>query len=310
MRRAQWVVIIVSVLFFGIRVIACAEEHKHAEHGEHNEVAVSKGSQELIAVKTVEAKLVPFEKKISVVGQIAQDAEHTINVGAPGSGEVVECMAHIGAMVKKDDVLCKVKLVSDGGIVEVKAPIAGVVIGGSAKESEKVDMVSSMHTIADFSVLQATFDVYEKDIKDVRMGQDICVRSAAYPDKCFDGAIVFISPRVDRETNAIKVRADIRNSDNLLKLGMFVTAGINVGTTEKYIVVPLEAVHSSEGKKMVFIKTGDEKFEAREVTIKEQSGGQVALCAGVCEGEKVVTENGFLLKSELLKSKMGAGCAD
>jgi RND family efflux transporter, MFP subunit len=249
-------------------------------------------------------------KKISVVGQIAQDAEHTVNVPPPGNGTVTECRAAVGSVVKKDDILCIVTLTSSSSPVEVKAPVSGVVIGSSAKTGENVDTVSSLHTIADFSILQATFDVYEKDIKDIKMGQEICVRSIAYPDKCFHGEIVFISPRVDRETNAIKTRADIRNPENLLKLGMFIAAEISVETPEKYVVVPLEAVHSSEAKKMVFIKTGDEKFEAREVTVKEQSGGQMALLAGVREGEQVVTENGFLLKSELLKSKMGAGCAD
>lgn len=308
MRQVKYTVITFAVLFFGLRGISYAEEHHH--EGEHNEVAVSKSSQDLIAVKTQEAKLVPFMKRISVVGQIAQDAERTVNVPPPGSGTVTECRAAVGSVVKKDDILCMVTLAGASSPVEVRSPVSGVVIGSCAKTGEKVDTVSSLHTIADFSVLQATFDVYEKDIKDVKMDQRICVRSVAYPDKCFEGGIVFISPRVDRDTNAIKVRADIRNPENLLKLGMFVTAEISVETPEKYIVVPLEAVHSSDGKKMVFIKTGDEKFEAREVTVKEQSGGEAALCSGVCEGEQVVTENSFLLKSELLKSKMGAGCAE
>jgi multidrug efflux pump subunit AcrA (membrane-fusion protein) len=314
MRRVKYPSIILTVLFLGFGGIAYAEEDKcegeHDEHNEHNEVSVSKGSQELIEVKTTVAKLEPFDRKVSVVGQIAQDAEHTINVGAPGSGKVVECMAHIGAMVKKGDVLCKVKLVSDDGIVEVKAPIAGVVIGGSAKEGEKVDTVSSMHTIADFSVLQATFDVYEKDLRHVKLGQEICVRSVAYPDQCFDGHITFISPRVDPQTNAIKIRADIGNPENILKLGMFVLAEISVKSPEKYIVVPVEAVHSSGDEKMIFVKTAPEKFEAHKVTVAEQSAGKAAISSGICEGEEMVTENSFLLKSELLKSKMGDGCAD
>ena len=314
MRRAQWPVIIVAAFFIGSGGVSYAEEHKHegehGEHGEHNEVAVSKGSQELIAVKTEAAKLMPFVKKISVVGQIAQDAEHTVNVPPPGSGTVTECRTSVGSIVKKGDVLCIVKLSGAAAPAEVRAPISGVVIGSSAKEGEKVDNVSSLHTIADFSVLQATFDVYEKDIRDVKVGQATCIRSLAYPDICFDGEIVFISPRVDSQTNAIKVRASASNPENLLKLGMFVTADISVETPEKYVVVPLEAIHSSEGKKMVFIKTGPEKFEAREVTIQSQSGDVVALCDGVREAEEVVTENSFLLKSELLKSKMGAGCAD
>ena len=314
MRSVKYPIIIFVILFLGAAGASYAEDHscedEHNEPGEHNEVTVSKESQDLISVKTEEAHLVSFEKKISVVGQIAQDPEHTVNVPPPGSGAVTECRAAVGSLVKKGDILCIVTLTNASSPIEVRSPVSGVVIGSSAKTGEKVDTVSSLHTIADFSVLQATFDVYEKDIKDVKMGQEICVSSIAYPDTCFDGEIVFISPRVDRDTNAIKVRADIRNPKNLLKLGMFVTAEISVKTPEKYVVVPLEAVHSSNGKKMVFIKTGDEKFEAREVTVKEQSAGVAALSAGVCEGDQVVTENSFLLKSELLKSKMGAGCAD
>ncbi|MBP7055703.1 MAG: efflux RND transporter periplasmic adaptor subunit [Candidatus Omnitrophica bacterium] len=317
MKRVKYPIIILAVLFLGFGDIACAEEDKckgehaeHGEHGEHNEVAVSKGSQELIAVKTTEARLTPFEKKISVVGQIAQDAENTVNVPPPGSGTVTDCRAAVGSIVKKDDVLCIVTLANASSPIEIKSPVSGVVVGSSAKTGDKVDTVSSLHTIADISALQATFDVHEKDVKDVKMGQRICVRSVAYPDVCFYGEIIFISPRVDRDTNTIKVRASISNPEYLLKLGMFVTAEISVPTSEQYVVVPLEAVHSSDGKKMVFVKTGEEKFEAREVTVKERSGGQVALSTGVGEGDQVVTENSFLLKSELLKSKMGAGCAE
>ena len=311
--------ILAVLLFIGNGGAMAADEHGHEERGEHaghahegesNSVAVSKASQDLISVKATTAALAPFNRKVSVTGQVAQDAEKTVNVGAPGSGEVVECVAHIGSFVKKDDVLCTVKLVNSGATVEVHSPMSGVIIGGSAKAGEKVDTVSSMHTIADFSVLQATFDVYEKDIRHVKLGQEICVSSVAYPDKCFDGAITFISPRVDPQTNAIKIRADIRNPDNLLKLGMFVTARISVESPEKYIVLPLEAVHSSGDSKTVFVRTGPEKFEAREVKVAEQSAGQVAISCGVEEGEEVVTENGFLLKSELLKSKMGDGCAE
>lgn len=311
MKRAQWAVIIISVFFMGIGNVSDAEEHKHeGEHGEHNQVEVGKESQEIIEVKTTEAKLRPFTKKISVVGQISQDAERTVNVPPPGNGTVTKCLAAVGSVVQKGDILCVVTPANTSLPVEIKSPISGVVIGSSAKTGEKVDSISSLHTIADFSVLEATFDVYEKDIKDVKMGQQICVRSAAYPDECFYGEIVFISPRVDRDTNAIKVRASVNNPHNLLKLGMFVTAEISAETPEKYVVVPLEAVHSSDGRKIVFIKTGDEKFEAREVIVKEKSGGEAALCEGVREGEKVVTENSFLLKSEFLKSKMGAGCAE
>lgn len=298
----------------GSLALAADECQGHGGHGAHNDepagISVSRASQELISVKTTKAKLSPFVSKVSVVGQVAQDAEHTVNVSAPSSGTIAECRAQIGSVVDKGDVLCIVNPNGSKAPVEVRSPIKGVVIGGSAKTGEKVDSISSLHMIADFSVLQATFDVYEKDIRHVKCGQEICVQSVAYPDKCFDGKIVFISPRVDSQTNSIKVRADICNPDFLLKLGMFVTAAIAVESEEKYVVVPIEALHQSGGEKTVFIKTGAEEFESRAVVVDEEAGGLAAICEGVKEGEEVVTENGFLLKSELLKSKMGDGCAE
>jgi len=136
------------------------------------------------------------------------------------------------------------------------------------------------------------------------------VRSVAYPDKAFEGEITFISPRVDKDSHTVKIRGLIQNPEYLLKLGMFVNAEIMVVSEDKYIIVPQEAVHIIDAKKVVFIKKGEEEFEAREIKVKDETKDEVAISEGVNEGEAIVIQDGFLLKSELLKSKMGAGCAE
>ena len=117
-----------------------------------------------------------------------------------------------------------------------------------------MDSVSSICTIADLSKLNGTFDVYEKDIAAVKSGQKILVRSVAYPDKAFEGEIVFISPRVDKDSHTVKIRGLIQNPEYLLKLGMFVNAELMVVSEDKYFIVPQEAVHIINAKKVVFIK--------------------------------------------------------
>jgi len=281
-----------------------AEEH----HEEKNELTVRKESQELIAVKTQKAQKDHFVKKISVVGQIAQDPESFSYVTGSARGIVDECKVQIGTTVKKDQTVCVIK--SGDAFIEVKSPISGVVISDTMKKGDKIDAVSSPHTIADLSKLWATFDLYEKDIADVKLGQKVAVRSIAYPGKTFTGEITFISPRIDSDSNTIKVRAVIQNPGYLLKLGMFVTADIIVESPEQYIMLPLEAVHSIGEKKIVFIKTADEIFQPREITVKDQTKDVAAVSAGVSEGDEVVVGNSFLLKSELLKSQMGEGCAE
>ncbi len=286
-------------------------EKGEEQHEEAGELKLSEKSQELIALKTEKAQLVTFKKKISVIGQIAQDAETSVHVVSPVSGEIIETKAQIGSLVNKGDVLCTVSKINGEVLIqEVRAPMAGTVIGAFAKVKDRVDTVSSVYTIADLTKLLATFDLYEKDIAEIKLAQKVTIYSVAYPGKVFEGAITFISPRVDEDANTIKVRAFIQNPGNYLKLGMFINADIVIESEGKSIVLPQEAVYTINAKKVVCVKTAADKFVAREVKIQDENKEEVALAAGVSVGEEVVVQNGFLLKSELLKSKMGEGCAE
>lgn len=289
-----------------IPTIKKTEEH-HEDEEEHG-LELSKKTQELIDIKVQEAKFAPFVKKISVIGQISQDSESSIHVSAPVSGMLYDCKAKIGAEVEKDEIICVIK--NDNSFIEVKSPASGIVISDFFNTGDKVDTISSMHTIADLSKLWATLDVYEKDIANIELGQKIIARSIAYPEKTFEGKITFISPRVDENTHTIKVRAIIQNPGYLLKMGMFINADILIDEGEQYIILPKETVHFINAKSMVFIKVSDETFQAREVKIKDQTQDEVAISSGINEGEYVVAQGGFLLKSELLKSQMGEGCAE
>jgi cobalt-zinc-cadmium efflux system membrane fusion protein len=50
-------------------------------------------------------------------------------------------------------------------------------------------------------------------------------------------------------------------------------------------------------------------FVRRPVAAVKASGGWVEV-SGIAPGDEVVTTGAFLLKSDVLRSKMGAGCAD
>jgi len=291
------------------KTLTHSEKEEGCLEGE-GEVKLSKASQEIIGLETVAAKRSHFVEKIPVTGQIAQDAEEIVHVVPPATGVIVECKAKMGDLVKKDDTLCIIKHNGSEALIEVKTPIAGVVIADFAKKGEKADAVSALHTVANLTTLLATFDVYEKDISQIRLGQKIIVRSVAYPQETFEGEVTFISPRVDENTHTIKIRATVKNPQNLLKFGMFVNAEVVVESREEFFVLPQDAVHRVSGKRIVFVKAGDDDFQVKEVVVTKESKESVAIAEGIKEGEIVVTKDGFLLKSELLKEKMGEGCAE
>jgi len=315
MKTRNTILLIGVLIMLGMVVIQRMpkKETAHAQDEHHHENAaldVNKTSQALIGLQTMKAKRSRFIEKIFVAGQIAQEVEKNTYVSSSKPGTITQCTIEMGAVVKEGDALCRVMPDNaTDSMQEVTAPVKGVVISDFAKVGDRVDTMTPVHTIADFSTLWATFDVYEKDMAKVKVGQTIIVHSGAYPDTPFKGTIVFVSPRVDERSNTIKIRARISNNDCLLKLGMFVTGDICIPSAKQYVVVPLEAIQSIGDTKVVFLQTGEHAFVEREITVQKENATEAAI-QGITEGEIIVTQNGFLLKSELLKSKMGEGCAE
>jgi multidrug efflux pump subunit AcrA (membrane-fusion protein) len=78
----------------------------------------------------------------------------------------------------------------------------------------------------------------------------------------------------------------------------------------RYIVVPINAVQREKEKEIVFVSKGKNEFEPREIVTGYEDNGFVQVKRGLRSGEEIVVDGSFLLKSELLKSEMGEGCAD
>jgi membrane fusion protein, heavy metal efflux system len=55
----------------------------------------------------------------------------------------------------------------------------------------------------------------------------------------------------------------------------------------------------------VFVVKNEETFEVRAVETGAQSDTESVIVKGLREGETVVTQGSFVLKSELLKSELG-----
>jgi cobalt-zinc-cadmium efflux system membrane fusion protein len=312
MQRLSWFAAgAISVLIIFLLMDGRREETHHEHHDEESKgVKVTVEAQKLLGIRTTQAVEATLRDRIPVVGEIAQDPERIAHVVSPEAGVIASLNAVEGTMVQEGAALAEVRPKGGGPPIAITSPISGVVLAGHAEVGDRVDTVTSLYTVADLSSLPANFNVYEKDIGRVRMGQRIVVGSIAYPEKSFGGRITFISPRVEEDTHTIRIRAVVENPEHLLKLGMFVEGEVICDGDKAALVVPSQAIYTLEGKNGVFVKKGPDSFEARLVTVGATVGDDTAVVSGLQKGEEVASENAFLLKSDLLKSKMGAGCAE
>jgi len=72
------------------------------------------------------------------------------------------------------------------------------------------------------------------------------------------------------------------------------------------MVVSDEAIQSVRGQTVVFVED-DGGFRAQAVEIGRTDGMWTEILSGLHPGERVVVENSFIMKSELLKSEAGHG---
>jgi HlyD family secretion protein len=146
----------------------------------------------------------------------------------------------------------------------VRAPAAGTVIAVNIKVGETAVPSSigiagsSLLTIANTDTLLADVNVDESDIAGIRIGQQVEIRAAAFPDLIMRGEIetIPISPKRDALAGAamgssqarsytVKVRLQ-PTSGIVLRPGMSCRAEIFSSTVPRAMTVPIQAVLSAE----------------------------------------------------------------
>ncbi len=198
----------------------------------------------------------------------------------------------------------------------LRASQAGTIINQNVSAGALVDTTESIFTIADLSNVWIWYDLYEKDLAvlhdRVSSGETIeaKIRVKAFESETFNGVLDLIGSQVDEHTRTIKVRVQVRNEEHKLKPGMFAEAEISIPLKGNITAIPSSAVLSDEGKTFVFQHWKDDLWMRRDVHLGRNQGGFAEVLNGITKGAKIVTRGAFMLKSDILREKMGAGCAD
>jgi membrane fusion protein, copper/silver efflux system len=178
------------------------------------------------------------------------------------------------------------------------APFAGVVTEKMVQAGQAVEMGMPLYRLADLSSVWVEADVYEQDLRFVRLGERVSVEIAAYPGESRTGRVSYIYPEVSPDSRTARLRVELANPGMLIKPGMFATVQIEAPSSERVVTVPRDAVMHSGTHAMVFIEESPGMYRAREVVVGAESGNRTQILSGLLAGERVVKRANFLLDSE------------
>ncbi|MFA6174933.1 MAG: efflux RND transporter periplasmic adaptor subunit, partial [Kiritimatiellales bacterium] len=205
----------------------------------------------------------------------------------------------------------------DAGRLPVRAPVSGTIIEKHAVTGEMVETGKDLMLLSDLSTVWVWANVHSRDLgkllaaeKSGPIAVDITVD--AFPGRAFKGNLDYVGATMSEQTRTVKVRATVDNSGLELRPGMFCSATISLGSgqADNVLAVPRSAVFADEGKPFVFKHWKDDFYVRQDVKRGREFSGMVEILDGLQAGETVVAEGAFLLKSDVLREKMGAGCAD
>ena len=140
--------------------------------------------------------------------------------------------------------------------------------------------------------------IYENDVADVKIGQEVRVTLPFHPDLVYSGNISYIDPSLDPQTRTLEVRVVLPNSGETLKPEMFANLEIIVQKSTAVLTIPAAAVIQTGKQNIAFLAKKEGYFEPRELKLGRRVGKDFELIAGLDAGNRVVTDAQFLVDSE------------
>ena len=183
---------------------------------------------------------------------------------------------------------------SAADVMEIQAPVSGVVLARDVYEGGYVATGDRMFRIAQLDNVWVELDVYEVNADRVRDGQSAAFTAQAYPAQTFTGRIVYVDPFLNEDTRTFRARMELPNPGMKLKPGMFGHADISCPLGQ-HLIVPASAVLLTGRRSLVYVETGELTFEAREVEVLPRAGDVYPVASGLVAGERVVTRGNFKL---------------
>lgn len=179
--------------------------------------------------------------------------------------------------------------------VVVYAPFDGYISQRRVSVGEFVQPSTAVVTLLRIDPLRLQLMIPSVQASSIQNGQTVTARVDSYPGKLFEGRITAMNPLIAAESRSFLVEARVQNPGALLKPGMFAVASIQLGRTERALLVPkravIEDVNTNSYRVYVIDKDNTARLRVVQLAARQAEAETTKLLTGITEGERVATSN-------------------
>jgi cobalt-zinc-cadmium efflux system membrane fusion protein len=173
---------------------------------------------------------------------------------------------------------------------EIRSPIDGVVAEVGATVGGIIGTDKPLFRIIDFSTLWVEAQIFEDDLPKVQGASDAVIFPEGLGDSQFSARLISLGRVINEQSRTVPALFEVANPEGVLRVGMFARVGIIAGQNLSAITVPKDAIIDQVGRKIVYVHTLPEFFEARAVTLGPDDGSNASILSGIKDSERIVTD--------------------
>jgi membrane fusion protein, multidrug efflux system len=154
--------------------------------------------------------------------------------------------------------------------------------------------------------ISVVFTLPERNLREINQRIRTGAKNDAFPVVAMDrennqaldqGELSAVDNQIDEATGTIKLKALFQNQQLDLWPGQFVNVRLLVDTRRQGLALPSNAVNQGPNGNFVYVVRPNLTAEVRAVKVGTSAGGVTLIEQGVAEGENVVIDGQYLLKS-------------
>lgn len=180
----------------------------------------------------------------------------------------------------------------------ILSQVDGIVTQKYVQEGDYIKQGQKLFDVADLSKLWIQFEVYEKDLSKVSVGDSVQFTVDALSSETFVTKITYLDPYVSDKKRVAYARSEIKNKNNKFKPEMFVKGSIHAAEQKEplQLIVPKSAVMYTGKRSLVYVKKETENgifFTKREVVLGPSVGKNYVIESGLRSGDEIAVYGTF-----------------
>lgn len=241
-----------------------------------------------------------YEQQLAIKKDLLNDGLSSIQEVSIMESELQQTKIELSRI---NESLSMYKVGNSTGTYYITAPKEGYIVQKEISVGQTISMEGDpLFSISNLNEVWVMVNIYANNLKFVKVGSNVKIRTIAYPDVYYQGKIDKIYNVFDDDEHVLKARVILQNQSLNLLPGLSVDAFIDKTiSNEKSIAIPHRAIIFNNDKQYVIVYKDDQHLEVRKIEKIAENEYCVYTKEGVKPGEKIITKNALLIYGELNK---------